>query len=75
MSSVVSVTPGQSWLSCYAQAVKTAFAETDVVRGKQGYSRGIHIWEIRWRKEHRGSHAVIGVASYQAPLQCSGECK
>ncbi|KAI0232664.1 SPRY domain-containing SOCS box protein 2 [Lamellibrachia satsuma] len=53
-------------------AVKTAFAETDVVRGKQGYSKGIHIWEITWKKEHRGSHAVIGVASYNAPLTCSG---
>ncbi|KAI0232663.1 SPRY domain-containing SOCS box protein 2 [Lamellibrachia satsuma] len=55
-------------------AVKTAFAETDVVRGKQGYSKGIHIWEITWKKEHRGPHAVIGVASYNAPLTCSGHC-
>ena len=47
---------------------------TDMVRGKQGYTRGTHIWEITWKKEHRGSHAVIGVASYSAPLQGLGEC-
>ncbi|KAI0243224.1 SPRY domain-containing SOCS box protein 2 [Lamellibrachia satsuma] len=49
-----------------------SLAFTDMVRGKQGYTRGTHIWEITWKKEHRGSHAVIGVASYSAPLRCLG---
>lgn len=42
---------------------------TDGVRGKKGYSRGLHAWEISWPLEQRGTHAVVGVATAFAPLQ------
>ncbi|XP_076708717.1 SPRY domain-containing SOCS box protein 2 isoform X3 [Callospermophilus lateralis] len=42
---------------------------TDGVRGKRGYSRGLHAWEISWPPEQRGTHAVVGVATALAPLQ------
>lgn len=45
---------------------------TDCVRGKVGYKRGFHVWEIRWPTRQRGTHAVIGVATSKAPLQCTG---
>lgn len=42
---------------------------TDGARGKTGYSRGLHAWEISWPPEQRGTHAVVGVATALAPLQ------
>lgn len=42
---------------------------TDGARGKKGYSRGLHAWEISWPREQRGTHAVVGVATALAPLQ------
>ncbi|XP_020013901.1 SPRY domain-containing SOCS box protein 2 isoform X2 [Castor canadensis] len=42
---------------------------TDGARGKRGYSRGLHAWEISWPPEQRGTHAVVGVATAFAPLQ------
>lgn len=42
---------------------------TDGVRGKRGYSSGLHAWEISWPREQRGTHAVVGVATARAPLQ------
>ncbi|XP_019609913.2 SPRY domain-containing SOCS box protein 2 isoform X2 [Rhinolophus sinicus] len=42
---------------------------TDGARGKRGYSRGLHAWEISWPQEQRGTHAVVGVATALAPLQ------
>ena len=30
------------------------------------------MWEITWERDERGSHAVIGIALPQAPLQCLG---
>lgn len=45
---------------------------TDAIRAKVGYSRGLHAWTIRWKADQRGSHAVVGVATAQAPLQQIG---
>ncbi|ESO12567.1 hypothetical protein HELRODRAFT_62606, partial [Helobdella robusta] len=45
---------------------------TDCIRGKVGYTRGIHVWEIYWNARHRGTHAVIGVATGDAVLQAPG---
>uniref|UniRef100_H3A9L7 SplA/ryanodine receptor domain and SOCS box containing 2 n=1 Tax=Latimeria chalumnae TaxID=7897 RepID=H3A9L7_LATCH len=45
---------------------------TDVARGRRGYSWGLHVWEITWLAEERGTHAVVGVATDQAPLQAEG---
>lgn len=45
---------------------------TDCIRGKIGYTRGFHVWEITWPKDYRGTHAVVGVATAHAPLHSVG---
>jgi len=45
---------------------------TDCIRGKQGYSEGLHLIEFTWPSKQRGTHAVIGVATSQAPLHSPG---
>jgi SPRY domain-containing SOCS box protein 1/4 len=36
---------------------------TDCIRGKVGYERGLHVFEITWPARQRGTHAVVGVAT------------
>ncbi|XP_064459414.1 SPRY domain-containing SOCS box protein 1-like isoform X4 [Ornithodoros turicata] len=45
---------------------------TDCIRGKVGYTRGLHVWEVRWSTRQRGTHAVVGVATREAPLHSVG---
>ncbi|KAF6025391.1 SPSB4 [Bugula neritina] len=45
---------------------------TDCIRGKQAYERGLHVWEITWNKQQRGTHAVVGVGDGQCVLHCAG---
>jgi len=45
---------------------------TDCIRGRLGYVRGLHAWEIRWAVRQRGTHAVVGVATRDAPLHAAG---
>ncbi|XP_077579906.1 SPRY domain-containing SOCS box protein 4a isoform X2 [Stigmatopora nigra] len=45
---------------------------TDCVRGRVGYTRGLHVWRIHWPCRQRGTHAVVGVATSQAPLHSVG---
>lgn len=45
---------------------------TDCIRGKVGLTKGLHIWEIYWPTRQRGTHAVVGVASGEAPLHSVG---
>ncbi|XP_074654213.1 protein gustavus-like [Tubulanus polymorphus] len=45
---------------------------TDCIRGRQGYTKGLHVWEIYWSTRQRGTHAVVGVATADAPLHCVG---
>lgn len=45
---------------------------TDCIRGKVGFAKGLHTWSISWKKEHRGSNAVVGVATLEAPLEADG---
>ncbi|XP_002734356.1 SPRY domain-containing SOCS box protein 1-like [Saccoglossus kowalevskii] len=45
---------------------------TDCIRGKQGFTRGLHVWEINWSTRQRGTHAVVGVGTKNAPLHCVG---
>lgn len=44
---------------------------TDACRGKIGFSRGRHAWEVIWEGP-LGTVAMIGVTTKQAPLQCQG---
>ena len=45
---------------------------TDCIRGKTGFSRGLHVFEVTWNARQRGTHAVVGVATSNAPLHCVG---
>lgn len=45
---------------------------SDGARAESGVSSGLHIWEVLWSPEQRGSHAVIGVSTKNCPLQASG---
>jgi hypothetical protein len=46
---------------------------TDSIRGKMAYTEGLHIWEIHWPLRQRGTHAVVGVATKEAPLHSPGK--
>lgn len=45
---------------------------TDGVRGRTGFSCGLHVWEINWTSWHRGTSAVVGVGTDRAPLHGIG---
>ncbi|XP_024130091.2 SPRY domain-containing SOCS box protein 4 isoform X1 [Oryzias melastigma] len=45
---------------------------TDCIRGRVGYTRGLHVWKIHWPARQRGTHAVVGVATAEAPLHSVG---
>ncbi|KAG8224104.1 hypothetical protein J437_LFUL001798 [Ladona fulva] len=45
---------------------------TDCIRGKVGYTKGLHVWEIVWPTCQRGTNAVVGVATQDAPLHTTG---
>ncbi|KAL3980765.1 myosin heavy chain 9/10/11/14 [Sarotherodon galilaeus] len=45
---------------------------SDGVRAEIGVKSGLHVWEVVWRPEHRGTHAVVGISRQDCPLQSSG---
>jgi SPRY domain-containing SOCS box protein 1/4 len=45
---------------------------TDCIRAKVGYERGLHLFEITWSTRQRGTHAVVGVSSAEAPIHSVG---
>lgn len=45
---------------------------TDGIRGKVSYTKGLHLWEIHWSTRQRGTHAIVGVATNEAPLHSRG---
>lgn len=45
---------------------------TDCIRSKIGYERGLHVFELCWSSRQRGTHAVVGVATQDAPLHSVG---
>jgi len=45
---------------------------TDCIRAKVGYQRGLHVFELCWSTRQRGTHAVVGVATIDAPLHSVG---
>lgn len=45
---------------------------TDCIRAKVGYERGLHVFELCWSARQRGTHAVVGVATMDAPLHSVG---
>ncbi|XP_040204992.1 SPRY domain-containing SOCS box protein 4 [Rana temporaria] len=45
---------------------------TDCIRGKVGYTRGLHVWQIHWPTRQRGTHAVVGVSTADSPLHSVG---
>ncbi|CAB1420092.1 unnamed protein product [Pleuronectes platessa] len=45
---------------------------SDGVRAEVGVTGGLHVWEVLWNPDHRGSHAVMGVSRRDCPLQAAG---
>ncbi|XP_015225471.1 PREDICTED: SPRY domain-containing SOCS box protein 1-like [Cyprinodon variegatus] len=45
---------------------------SDAVRAEIGVKGGLHVWEVSWNPDHRGSHAVIGISKQDSPLHGSG---
>lgn len=45
---------------------------TDCIRGRAGFTKGLHVWEVNWSTRQRGTHAVVGVATSEAPLHSVG---
>lgn len=45
---------------------------TDCIRGRAGFTKGLHAWEIIWPARQRGTHAVVGVATADAQLHSVG---
>ncbi|XP_062337792.1 SPRY domain-containing SOCS box protein 4-like [Osmerus eperlanus] len=45
---------------------------TDAIRGRVGFTRGLHVWRVTWPARQRGTHAVVGVATAEAPLHSVG---
>lgn len=45
---------------------------SDGVRAETGVNSGLHVWEVMWKPNHRGSHAVLGISRQNCPLQTSG---
>lgn len=43
---------------------------TDAIRGKVGYTRGLHVWQITWAMRQRGTHAVVGWRRQMPPALC-----
>ena len=46
--------------------------EKDILCSKVGYERGLHVFELSWSTRQRGTHAVVGVATQEAPLHSVG---
>ncbi|KAI9540453.1 hypothetical protein NQZ68_040115 [Dissostichus eleginoides] len=45
---------------------------TDGVRAEMGVKSGLHVWEVLWSPNQRGSHAVIGISRQSCPLRAPG---
>jgi len=53
------------------------YQTTDAIRGKaggdgEGYTTGLHVWEVYWPSESRGTHPVVGVATRACCLSLPG---
>lgn len=58
---------------CKQEATRSpAELSSDGVRAEIGVKSGLHVWEVVWRPEHRGTHAVVGISRQDCPLQSSG---
>ncbi|XP_055020079.1 SPRY domain-containing SOCS box protein 4 [Boleophthalmus pectinirostris] len=59
--------------ACKEEVTRTHVEQSsDGARAETGVNSGLHIWEVLWSQEQRGSHAVIGIATKNCPLQVSG---
>uniref|UniRef100_A0A915E7P3 Uncharacterized protein n=1 Tax=Ditylenchus dipsaci TaxID=166011 RepID=A0A915E7P3_9BILA len=45
---------------------------TDCIRGKIGYTRGFHVWQLVWPVGQRGTHPLVGVATKECALHATG---
>ncbi|XP_077951192.1 SPRY domain-containing SOCS box protein 4 [Gasterosteus aculeatus] len=59
--------------ACQQEATRSPVElSSDGVRAEMGVKSGLHVWELLWSPNDRGSHAVVGVSRQNCPLQASG---
>ncbi|TKS82038.1 SPRY domain-containing SOCS box protein 1 [Collichthys lucidus] len=59
--------------SCHQEVTRSPVERSsDGVRAEMGVKSGLHVWEVLWKPNHRGSHAVLGISRQSCPLQASG---
>ncbi|XP_022621941.1 SPRY domain-containing SOCS box protein 2-like [Seriola dumerili] len=59
--------------ACKQKVTRSPVAlSSDGVRAEMGVKSGLHVWEVLWTPDHRGSHAVMGISRQDCPLQASG---
>lgn len=59
--------------SCKQEVTRSPVERSsDGARAELGVKSGLHVWEVLWSSEHRGSHAVLGISRQDCPLQSSG---
>lgn len=51
---------------------KPVAQSTDAIRGKVGFTSGVHYWTVTWHGPSYGSNAVLGVATKKAKLHGQG---
>ncbi|XP_046681328.1 protein gustavus-like [Homalodisca vitripennis] len=61
--------PEEFPLTCFRS---TSTGAADAVRGRVGFSQGIHMWAIHWPAELRGLHPMVGVGTKAADLHGNG---
>lgn len=45
---------------------------SDAVCSRGGIKKGLHLWEVTWEVDQRGSHALIGICTRKSSRQVSG---
>jgi len=45
---------------------------TDAIRTMTSYEKGLHVFSLTWSTKQRGTHAVVGVATADAPIHSLG---
>lgn len=59
--------------ACKQEVIRSPVERSsDGARAEIGVKSGLHVWEVLWDPNHRGSHAVLGISKQNCPLQGSG---
>jgi len=57
---------------CFTFHRQPVAQSTDAIKGKVCYETGLHLFEFTWPSRERGTHAVVGLCTADAPVHCVG---